>query len=80
MLEGLEDGASWRPTEKPHCQSSAASLRDGHLYLLREKLERVVWLPEFLSAEAQSHFSYLLLLPALKKAMDETVFSWELNW
>lgn len=73
-------GASWRPTEKPHCQSSAASLRDGHLCSLREKLERVIWLPEFLSAEAQSHFSYLLPLPALKKAVDETVFSWELNW
>lgn len=73
-------GASWRPTGKPHCQSSAARLRDGHLCSSKEKLERVIWLPEFLSAEVQRHFSYLLLLPALKKAVDETVFSWELNW
>lgn len=55
-------------------QSSTASHGGHHLCLQRGKLERVICLREFPSAEAQSCFSYLLLLPALKKAVDETVF------
>lgn len=66
------------PTVVP---SSAASLGDDRLCLQIRKLERVIRLHEFPSADAQSCFSYLLLLPALKKAVDETfssVFCWEL--
>lgn len=72
-----------RPTEKSHCHTEFSdSLRGDHLCLQRRKLERVIWLREFPSAEARSCFSYPLLLPALKKAVDEmffSVFSRELN-
>ena len=65
-----------RPTEKSHCRTGFNCQPGRRLPLWRGKLERVVWLCEFPSADAQSHFSYPLLFPALKKAVDEAFFQY----
>lgn len=60
-----------RPTEKSHCHTEFSGILGGdHLCLQRRKLEGVIWLREFPSAEARSRFSYPLLLPVQKKAVD----------
>lgn len=56
--------------KSPTVTQSSVAVWEAITCLQRRKLERVIWLREFPSAEARSCFSYPLLLPAQKAAVD----------